>query len=322
MMLKPLVTGIYRCAGLALLAVLVAAPGARADSRIEKNLKLDPGGKFVLDSDAGSVTLMGSSERGANVVITSNRDDLQDLLEFNFEDGPNTARVTAKRRHHFNWHNFSVHFEIRVPTQTQLDLHTGGGGVRVASIHGDSELNTSGGSMEVTELEGRLHAETSGGGVRLRDINGEARVGTSGGNIEADNVKGSLRAETSGGPIRAERIGGDLYAETSGGSIHVEGVAGHLVAKTSGGSVEVVFDKGNGRGGEVETSGGSIRVAVDPKVNLTFDASASGGGVTVDELPITVQGRISSSSLHGNLGSGGENLRLHTDGGSIHIRAL
>lgn len=307
--------------GLVVALLVSGAVSASADSRIEKNLKLDPGGKFILDSDAGSVTLTGGSASGASVVITSNRDDLQDLLEFNFEDGPGTARVTAKRKHHFNWHNLSVHFEIRVPTQTQLDLRTGGGGVRVASIHGDSELRTSGGSVDVTDLEGRLNADTSGGGVHLRDITGETRVGTSGGSIEADNVKGSLRAETSGGPIRAERIGGDLDAETSGGGIHVEGVAGHLVAKTSGGSVEVVFDKGNGRGGEVETSGGSIRVAVDPSVNLTLDASASGGGVTTD-LPITVQGRISSSSLRGTLGSGGENLRLHTDGGSIHIRAL
>src|SRR6266568_2060468 len=305
------------------LGMMLVAPiqCVSADSRIEKTLKLDPGGRFVLDSDAGSVTLAGSSERGANVVITSNRDDLQDLLEFSFEDGPGTARVTARRRHHLNWHNLSVHYEIRVPTETQLDLRTGGGSMRVASIHGDSELKTSGGSMEVTGLTGRLSANSSGGGVRLRDITGETRVGTSGGSIEAESVKGSLRAETSGAPIRAERIGGDLDAETSGGSIHVEGVAGHLVAKTSGGGVEVVFDKGNSRGGEVETSGGSIRVAVDPAVNLTLDASASGGGVSTD-LPITVQGRISSSNLHGTLGSGGESLRLHTSGGSIHIRAL
>src|SRR5207247_2401477 len=166
---------------------------------------------------------------------------LQDLLEFSFEDGPGTARVTARRRHHLNWHNLSVHYEIRVPTETQLDLRTGGGSMRVASIHGDSELKTSGGSMEVTGLEGRLSANTSGGGV------------------------------------------------------------------------EGVFDKGKSRGGEVETSGGSIRVAVDPSVNLTLDASASGGGVSTD-LPITVQGRISSSSVHGTLGAGGESLRLHTSG--------
>ena len=74
-MLKINAGGVSRFAGLALLALAVAAPRAGADSRIEKNLKLDPGGKFVLDSDAGSVTLTGSSERGASVVITSNRDD-------------------------------------------------------------------------------------------------------------------------------------------------------------------------------------------------------------------------------------------------------
>lgn len=311
-MLKKNSVEVWGSAGVVLLALLVAAPLARADSRIEKTLKLDPGGRFVLESDAGSVTLTGGADRGAHIVITSNRDNLQDLLDFSFEDGPGTARVTAKQRHHFGIHNLSVHYEIQVPTETRLSLRTGGGSVRVSSIHGDSDLQTSGGSMEVADLAGQLHADTSGGSVRLRNVTGDARVGTSGGTIEADTVKGSLRAETSGGSIRAEHIGGDLDAETSGGPIHIEGVGGHLVAKTSGGSVEVVFDKGNGHGGEVETSGGSIRVAVDPKVNLTFDASASGGGVSVDELPVTVQGRISSSSFHGNLGSGGQSLGSKT----------
>ena len=157
---------------------------ARADREIEKTLKLDPGGRCVLDADAGSVTLTGTSEAGAKVIITSNRDDLESLFNFNFEDGPGTAGVTARKTFHDHWlKNLSMHFEVRVPSATQLELKTGGGSVKVYGIKGDSDLKTSGGSVEVSDLAGKLRVETSGGNISLREVTGDARVGTSGGSM-------------------------------------------------------------------------------------------------------------------------------------------
>lgn len=305
------------------LIVLLAALSipARADREIEKTLKLDPVGRFVLDADAGSVTITGTSEAGAKVIITSNRDDLESLFNFNFEDGPGTARVTARKTFHDHWlKNLSMHFEVRVPSATQLELKTGGGSIKVYGIKGDSDLKTSGGSVEVSDLAGKLRVETSGGHISLREVTGDARVETSGGSIGVTSLSGSLHGNTSGGPIRISRVDGDVEAETSGGSIHIEGAGGRVIAKTSGGSIEVSFDRGNAKGGELETSGGSVHAALDPSVNLTLDASASGGGVRSD-LPITVMGRVSTSSLRGSLGSGGAELRMHTSGGSIQIGA-
>jgi len=304
-----------------LLSLAVLAVPARADHEIQKTLKLSPGGRFVLDSDAGSVTLNGTAESGARIVITSNRDDIESLFNFNFEEEGGAARVTARKTFHFGWpHNLQLHYEVRVPVQTQLELKTGGGSVKVYSIKGDSQLRTSGGSLEVSDFAGELRAETSGGSISLREVTGNTRADTSGGSIEANSIIGSLHAHTSGGPIRVERVDGDISVDTSGGSIHIDDAGGRVVAKTSGGSVEVRFDRGNDKGGDLETSGGSVRATLDPKVNLNLDASASGGRVKSD-LPITVVGQISSSNLRGTLGSGGAELRLHTSGGSVEIEA-
>ena len=127
--------------------------------------------------------------------------------------------------------------------------------------------------------------------------------------------------DTSGGQIEAASIDGSLTAHTSGGPIRVDRVTGYVEAKTSGGPISVNFGRGSPRGGMLETSGGSIEAGVDRSSNLEIDASTSGGSVTSD-LPIQVVGKISNTSLHGSLGSGGETLRLHTSDGSIHIRAL
>jgi hypothetical protein len=298
---------------LSLLFAVLAIAGfvtlAGAASRIERNLKLEPNGRFLIDSDGGSVTLTGVASSGARIVITSDRSDLESLYTITFQENAGSAGVTARRKDHsgfgfFNWgHGDGLHFEVQVPSQTQTDIRTGGGSVETSNLRGDSRLRTSGGPIVVSALTGRLDAATSGGPIRLREITGDTRLGTSGGPIEVASLEGSLDAHTSGGPI------------------HVDRVTGSVEARTSGGPITVNFGRGNSHGGWLETSGGPITVAVERTANLEIDASTSGGSVVTD-LPVQRHGSVSRSSLQGTLGSGGSMLRLRTSGGSIHIGAL
>jgi DUF4097 and DUF4098 domain-containing protein YvlB len=287
-------------AGLLIVAVTVLSVAAHADSRIEKMLPLAPGGEFVLQSDAGSVTVTGSSASGARIVITSNRDDLESLFNFDFQSGGGVARVTARKKF-FGWFSsVNLHYDITVPTQTRVSVRTAGGTVKASSLQGDQQLSTSGGSIVAS------------------DVRGNVTAGTSGGSIEAFDVHGNVEARTSGGSITANSVEGALEARTSGGSIHIEGLTGRVSAHTSGGSIHAELARGNSQGGEIETSGGSILVGLDPAASLNIDASTSGGSVSTD-LPVRVQGTLSRSGLHGTLGSGGQTILLHTSGGSIRI---
>jgi hypothetical protein len=288
-------------------AILSCLP-ALAETRIEKNLKLEPGGKLTIDSDAGSLTVTGSASSGAHVVLTSDKDDLESRFDLKLEELPGEVRITLKKKDALTswtgWFNNSkIRFEIQVPTKTKTDLQTGGGHVTVSALEGDAHAETSGGHIEVTDLRGNLTAETSGGHISIKKISGNARVETSGGHIETDAVDG------------------DLFAETSGGHIEIRGAKGRVDADTSGGHVEVSFAKGNARGGKIESSGGGISVAVDPNVDLAIDASTSGGSVRTD-IPVKIVGKVSGSSIKGSLGKGGEMLYVHTSGGSVSISAL
>jgi DUF4097 and DUF4098 domain-containing protein YvlB len=116
-------------------------------------------------------------------------------------------------------------------------------------------------------------------------------------------------------------LSGDVNVKTSGGDISLENAHGRVEARTSGGDVTAALARGNAKGGEIETSGGDIKVRVDPAVSLTLDASALSGEV-ISDLPLKVTGEISQSRLHATLGSGGETLRVRTNGGSVRISAL
>lgn len=285
--------------------ILILTAPAWASSQLTRTLKLDPNGRFALDADAGSVTVMGSDQPGAIVVVTSNRDDLQDRIDFNFEENPGMVRLTAHRR---SWHLFNFFFErlsykIRVPKTTTLEIKTGGGGITIYSMSRDADLKTSGGFIEVSNLQGTLHAHTSGGHIKVEQIQGDTALETSGGEIEADSIDGRLVANTSGGPI------------------DIDQVTGRVDARTSGGSIGATFRKGNAHGGLIETSGGAIHLRIDPSVNLEIDASTSGGSIH-SSIPLRAVGTASRSGLHGTLGSGGELLRVHTSGGSVLIEPL
>jgi hypothetical protein len=290
-----------------------------AESRLEKTLRLAPGGAFRLDTDLGSVSVTGKASADVHVVVTSRR-EIEDLLNFRFDEGTGAVTITARKKHRMSdWfgNDGRVHYEIEVPAETAITIGTSGGKIAVSGIRSRAKLDTSGGGIDVKDLVGDLEADTSGGSIHLADIQGKMRVETSGGGIEGRNLDGPLAADTSGGSIDLDHVTGDIRASSSGGGISIREAGGLVHAETSGGGIEASFAKGNSRGGSLETSGGGIEVSLDPDVGYEIDAQ--GNSVKTD-LPVRVVGEISRRSLRGTLGKGGSLLRLRTSGGSVVIR--
>ena len=280
-------------ASLVLAGLAMASLPALAETRIEKNLELSPGGEFRLKTDMGRVTVTGSPDSGAHVVITSKRRDLEDLLTFRFDETPGAVTITARQKHRFHWFSNSgnaVQYEIRVPAETRLSIDTSGGGITISGTRGAAKLDTSGGGINVRDLVGDLEADTSGGGIGLTNIRGRVRASTSGGGVDGSAIDGLVHAESSGGSIELERVTGDIDADTSGGGIRIDQAGGRVHADTSGGGIEASFVKGNSRGGTLSTSGGGIDVVIDPDVDLD-DRGLRKRGRT--DLPMRVQGEIS-----------------------------
>lgn len=307
------------------LGALLLAVGlpAAAETRIERELALEPGGSFVLDTDTGSVEVAGGAAAGARVEIVASRDDFEALYEVTFEERPGEAVVRVRKKNRASsWFKSSgsTKFRIEVPESTRVDIDTAGGSIEAQDLAGPARLDTSGGSIRATAIHGELSADTSGGSIQIENVDGDVSADTSGGSITIRGVRGKVGADTSGGGITIEDVTGDIEADTSGGSVKIAEAGGRVNASSSGGPIRVSFAAGNSSGGSLETSGGGITVELDPSVGLEIDAYSSGGSVDC-ELPVTVQGKVSRTSLTGRLGSGGESLKLRTSGGGVDIVA-
>jgi hypothetical protein len=298
------------------------AAAAHADSgwRLERQLALQPGGELQVDVSGGGVTVTGGAESGAAVLVTADR-DVTDRFTFELSGDGQHARILSKRKGGWSWFSFGssegLHFEVRVPRQTRVDVKSSGGGVQVANLEGKAIVRSSGGGLKALDVVGDIDLDTSGGGITIERVHGNARLDTSGGSIHVRSVIGNVGADTSGGGIEVDGVTGDLNATTSGGGVHVTDVGGRLNAESSGGPVSATLRTVMPAGGKLSSSGGGVSLEVAPTARFTVDASSSGGSVQCD-LPVVAH-HVSRTELKGDVNGGGPVLRLESSGGGVHI---
>ena len=110
----------------------------------------------------------------------------------------------------------SLTLTLKVPRESNLDLHTGDGGITLNGTKGDLKLNTGDGSIEVTGADGRLTASTGDGSVRVDGRFDMVDLHTGDGSIEAAAKPGSTigsawSVKTGDGSITL-RLPGDIRA--------------------------------------------------------------------------------------------------------------
>jgi DUF4097 and DUF4098 domain-containing protein YvlB len=286
---------------------LIASVSQSAEKAFDKRFNVAPGGRLMLQTDVGSVVIVGNA--GHEVVIhadMSGSDAFLADLNITAEQASSGVTVTARkaRLSWFDWFDFGekrVHFTIAVPRDYSI------------------ELKTAGGSLDVRKVNGPVLGATSGGHIVVQDVTGSVNMHTSGGSIDAERLNGATELETSGGSISVADASGDLDAHTSGGSIRLKNIDGSVRAATSGGSVHA--EMRSNRGISLSTSGGTISLLLPGNVGASIDASTSGGRVS-SELPFSSTETADNSHLRGAINGGGEHVVLHTSGGSIRLGPL
>jgi DUF4097 and DUF4098 domain-containing protein YvlB len=305
---------ILSCLAVGALLAVPAALHAKIIRNVEKTFAVQPGGQFKAVTSGGNITIMTADI--AEVRITAREeirasteqeaDELLKKLDLTLSQSGNDVTAEAKYSSgfHFSSTPVTVSFTVTLPTRFNVDLHTSGGDIAVASLTGSTRARTSGGSLRFDRIDGDLDAGTSGGDITLQEGTAKARL------------------NTSGGDIHVVRAGGPVEAETSGGSIRLEAVAQLVRASTSGGDVHATFTEAPRQDTELGTSGGDVQVHLPKTAAFLLDASTSGGEVDAAGLTLTIEkGGAGRSRLVGAVNGGGPRVKLRSSGGDITVRA-
>ena len=319
-------------AALGLLAV--SAAQASIDSTIHKSFRVADGGTLTIESDLGEIRVNPGAGGTVNIDVirrarTSSQSRANDVyrdFDLSFAQEGNNVRVTGRYDQPFHWFNIfgndlDVKFIVTVPARYNVQLSTAGGNIEVGDLNGDVRARTSGGELELGRIGGPVDAHTSGGNVKIAAARANVLLSTSGGDVSVGDAASTVNARTSGGDIDIRRAVGNLVAHTSGGSITIDEAHGSIDASTSGGSIRARLAQQPSGESTLKTSGGGITLTIAPSVAVDVDAHTSGGDIETD-VPVTLLGKQSESTLNGKLNGGGPRVVLRTSGGDIRLRKM
>jgi len=242
------------------ICALAASPAISAAQRwndetenVSRTLKLEPGGKLVLKSFSGRVTITGTdaAEVVVNAVRRAPRERLNRITLDIHAEGSNTVYIDANHRDHswYSWGNNVVDtdLEVKVPRKTNLDVSVFSAGVTVDAVEGSHKMSGFSSHLTLNDVSGPVKAHTFSGPIIIRQKNWEPNQ-----QIDVDTFSGNVELhvpETAKGTVSFNSFSGHLNSEmpltlhsTSRKNFRAElggGGEGMLRFKTFSGSVRI-----------------------------------------------------------------------------------
>lgn len=279
-------------AGVVLVAagLALAASPAHADDW-SKTYAVNGTANLRVQTDDGSVSISAGDQNSIYAHVTTTRYTIgsSGVTIEESQDGNNVSLHV--RIPHFHWGFFgsggSVHVDLRVPRNLNMDVTTGDGD------------------------------------VSAQPVAGNIRITTGDGNINANGLHGQVYLHSGDGRIESSGMDGALQVDTGDGHITIGGRFDLLQAKTGDGSIDATAGSGSkvGDGWTLHSGDGRITLRVPGDLNAELDAHTGDGSITVD-VPITVTGSLNRSVVRGKMNGGGGTLRISSGDGSIHIEKI
>jgi DUF4097 and DUF4098 domain-containing protein YvlB len=129
-----------------------------------------------------------------------------------------------------------------------------------------------------------------------------------------------FNATTHNGGVHVQDVKGTITFNSTNGGVHIARLAGHVTGRTTNGGVQVelVGDRWDGQGLDVQTTNGGVHMDVPASYSAHVETATVNGGIHVD-FPVAVQGHI-TKNLSFDIGNGGPTVRAITTNGGIHIQ--
>jgi len=275
-----------------LTAVLSITTVALADNTFDRtvNVSAQPdlyvstgsGNIHIVPGNGGQIHIVGHVHAGWSAF-----GDVNARVQHIVENPPitqngNTVRIGEVSDHSL-FNNISIDYDINVPADVALNLHSGSGDIQVDNV-------------------GRFLAATTGSG-----------------NVRARGTHGSTDLESGSGELTLEDAGGgDVKAKTGSGDIRIHGFNGSFNARTGSGDIEAYGHLQNG--GMIMTGSGDVKLQLTPDSKFTLEAATGSGDIRVN-MPGVIAANSDRSRHHvtTDVNGGGPALQIRTGSGDIEI---
>jgi DUF4097 and DUF4098 domain-containing protein YvlB len=228
-------------------AILLITISASAQKKQEFHVPVSADSSISILNESGTINVRASSNNQLNVVATPHSDNVE------VDQIKNATRVEL-RPHFANRSNPTdtrIDYEVQVPSNVNLILHSSSGTISVTGFNGDLICEGESTSIQVQDGgNGHVHIRTVDGPVSLTNVrNAHAEITSIGGDVTIASANGpAFNVNTTRGRIQYEGSfdgGGDYTFSTHSGNIDVimpPNASVEVSARSVNGSVEDSYD--------------------------------------------------------------------------------
>ena len=173
-----------------IILALAGVAYAAGDSRKELQFKVGKHPTISIDNPYGPVVVRAGASR--RVVVTAILHS--DKVEIDQAQSRNRVDLVSHLLAGADANSGIVEYEVQVPQEASLTLHSDNGRIHVEKLHGDVAMEGSNAAMEVIDCaDGHVHIKTLNGPVSLTNVhNGHVEVMSMGGDVVLMGVSGPL----------------------------------------------------------------------------------------------------------------------------------
>jgi Putative adhesin len=274
--------------GLISSALALAVGVSTRAEEVVKTFSVTGHARVNVNTDDGAVRVSTGDIKQVEIRVVYTGYKLDRDLRVTTEQNGDSVEVVAKTSggSFWNWgvRHSSLRVEVHMPKDADLTVRSGDGAVEADSINGNVDVTTGDGSITVQGARGNIKFHTGDGHIEARGLDGTVDASSGDGHINLEGRFDGLNIKTGDGSITARALGGSKVASNW----------------------------------SIRTGDGSVDLEVPGDLQANIDASTHDGHISMG-LPLTMEGTISSSNIHGKLNGGGQALSIRTGDGSIHL---
>lgn len=174
---------------MAIVGMMVAGTVA-AETHKEYHFNVGPKARVSVNNPYGSISVKPST---ANVVVVTALLH-SDKVEVDNTQTGNHLEVQSHLLSGADPESGRVDYEVLVPTDASITLHSSTGPLSAEKLHGDMTLEGAAASVDIREVSGaHVHVKTLNGPVTLKDVSDES--------VEVDSLSGPVTLDQVTGPL-------------------------------------------------------------------------------------------------------------------------
>jgi len=167
-------------------------PRAKYERQVQLSAPLQPSPTFAAETHNGSITIEGADVTDCNLTATITaraltEEDAKKLAEevkIKLEPSGDKLTVIIEKPDNMMNRSVSVSLDAILPNQTDLELTTHNGAIKITNITGDINGTTHNGKVSVEKICGTTKLKTHNGSIVCEEISGETQLRTHNGSVK------------------------------------------------------------------------------------------------------------------------------------------